>query len=192
MIQRRLWPLANIPAPGPPFHIVTGRVGTACQPSCLYSRAPPAGRGAIYLALLTKKGAAKPRPYLSSVIRTLYSYFNTFPPLHRSSAPICTLHCYLSVLLFGLPYTRYSSQPSPSVVFSVIRTLYSVISRPPAALTFPPLHRSSAPICTFALSPFTSPDSSLDSFLDSVLYSSRVQTAPPRLRFDPLGPGRDR
>ena len=143
MMQGRFQALANIPAPGPPFHIVTGRVGTACQPSCLYSRAPPAGRGAIYLALLIKKGAAKPRPYLSSVIRTLYS----------------------------------------------------VISRSPAALTFPPLHRSSAPICTFALSPFTSPDSALDSFPDSVLYfplSSRVQTAPPRLRFDPLGPGRDR
>ena len=170
----------------PLFYSASGRVGTACQPSapwgltsfgilnvsdpvgalCL-SRAPPAGRGAIYLALLIKKGAAKPRPYL--------------PP----SQP-------------------YSSQPVPSVGFSVIRTPYSVISRPPAALTFPPLHRSSAPICTFALSPFTSPDSPLDSFpdsfldssldssLDSVLYSSRVQTAPPRLRFDPLGPGRDR
>ena len=134
MMQGRFQALANIPAPGPPFHIVTGRVGTACQPSGLYTRAPPAGRGAIYLALLTKKGAAKPRPYLSSVIRTLYSYFNTFAPLHRSSAPICT----------------------------------------------------------FALAPFTSLDSSLDSFLDSVLYSSRVQTSPPRLRFDPLGPGRDR
>ncbi len=133
-MQRRLQALANIPVPGPPFHIVTGRVGTACQPSapwgltsfgilnvsdpvgalCL-SRAPPAGRGAIYLALLIKKGAAKPRSYLSSVIRTLYS----------------------------------------------------VISRPPAALTFPPLHRSSAPICTFALPLFDSPPT-LPSTLSSI------------------------
>ena len=136
MMQRRLQALANIPVPGPPFHIVTGRVGTACQPSapwgltsfgilnvsdpvgalCL-SRAPPAGRGAIYLALLIKKGAAKPRSYLSSVIRTLYSVISrppaalTFPLLHRSSAPIYTfalfsLHC--------LPSSPRSASPPAS------------------------------------------------------------------------------
>ncbi len=90
------------------------------------------------LDLLTKKGAAKPRPYLSSVIRTLYSYFNTFPLLHRSSAPFCT-------------FARSSH-------LSVLCTPYSVLCL--HLSTFPPelrsdlhlrtLRASSAPLCTFA------------------------------------------
>ena len=44
----------------PPFHPASGRVGTACQPSCL-SRAPSAGRGAIYLALLIITRAPLPK-----------------------------------------------------------------------------------------------------------------------------------
>ena len=37
-------PPTNFPAPGSPFYSASGRVGTACQPSCL-SRATLAGRG---------------------------------------------------------------------------------------------------------------------------------------------------
>jgi len=84
---------------------------------------------------------------LKSVIRTLYSIqysTRSFPPLHRSSAPICTFapasppSSVLRNPLRLTPSQPYSSQPAPS--------------RPSAALTFPPLHRISAPICTFALS----------------------------------------
>jgi hypothetical protein len=150
---RGLRPLANIPLPGPPFHIVSGRVGTACQPSCLsllsasslasgrdstaccpISRAPPAGRGAT-----ASRPFADRRPNLNLTSRA--------PPAGRGAI-------YLALLI--ITRARQSHVPTIPPI------LYTPANQPPRGLRpRPPFHLCTGhrPICTFARLSFRPPSS---------------------------------
>jgi hypothetical protein len=125
--------------------------------------------------------------------------FISFALLHRPKADLhfCTTAFPL------VPVSPCQLVPSRAPLASSARAhRCTAPPHPPSPIPHPPI---AFPSLDSALNSAldSAPDSFLDSAPDSVLYSvldsaldsapsSRVQTPAPRLRFDPLGPGRDR
>ena len=137
-----------------PFQCASGRVGTACQPSCLYEiRVSGCG---LRVAVVPRAPPAHQLPGSRSPVSAHLFLSSMFPPLHRSSAPICTFApSTASRFPVSLPFQSASGRgatasrpfaaqrPSPCHP-SVLRNLNSVILPPPFHL------RTGAPL-RFAL-----------------------------------------
>ena len=136
--------------------LASGRVGTACQPSCLSDRGATASRpsasgrdrttcGPNCLSRATLAGRGKALPY------DIHGYRVVGIGYREVRRPLAACACFAS-----FPVNPFQFMPNPWSFGSVIRTLYSTQhsaltmspSRAPLAPTFGPL--SAAPISTSA------------------------------------------